>query len=177
MLYYPNGGTDIGSVGWNREVSKIIAYCDGLGLDIGAGGRTINKDCRTLDVNSEEKADIVASGDAIPEPDNKYDYVVSIHSLEHFEDQDKALKEWLRVVKIGGYINIIHPDVEFTQKQKPIAENPTLAKNKYYKHYHERTLADFLAWINTKKKMGFKIIGFGEAFSGWSFYFILQKTK
>lgn len=177
MQYYPSTSLDIGCTGWNQEVQKIIAYCDGIGLDIGAGGRTINKDCRTLDANPDEKPDIVASGDEIPEASEIYDYVVSIHSLEHFEDQEKALREWLRVVKPGGYINIIHPDVDFTQKQKPPELNPCLAKNKWYKHYHERNLAQFLTWINTKKKMGFKIISYGAAFSGWSFYFILQKNK
>lgn len=162
---------------WNYEVSKIIGYCFGNGLDVGCGTRTINPEIKRLDIDPKKKPDILASGDNIPCEDGVFDYICAIHALEHFEDQDKALKEWLRVVKISGYILIIHPDVTWTKQQKGAEENPSLKNDPFNKHYHERTLNDFIKWIEHKSKFGFRVVDFGKALPEWSFYCILQKTK
>ena len=53
--------------------------------------------------------DIVAEGDALPLEDNSVDYTISSHVLEHFFDPVAAVKEWLRVVKPGGYVFFIVP--------------------------------------------------------------------
>jgi len=53
--------------------------------------------------------DIVSPGDDLPLEDNSVDFVVSSHVIEHFPDPIKALKEWYRVVKPGGYLYIIAP--------------------------------------------------------------------
>lgn len=53
--------------------------------------------------------DIVAPGDDLPFDDNTWDYVLSSHVLEHFFDPIKAIKEWLRVTRPGGYIFMIVP--------------------------------------------------------------------
>lgn len=39
-----------------------------------------------------------------------YDFVFSSHSLEHIANPLKAIKEWLRIIKNGGYIIIIVPE-------------------------------------------------------------------
>ena len=53
--------------------------------------------------------DIVAEGDDLPLEDNSVDYCISSHVLEHFPDPILALKEWLRVVRPGGYVFSIVP--------------------------------------------------------------------
>ena len=53
--------------------------------------------------------DVVAPGDALPFPDASQDFVISSHVIEHFFDPIAAIKEWLRVVKPGGYVYIIAP--------------------------------------------------------------------
>jgi ubiquinone/menaquinone biosynthesis C-methylase UbiE len=53
--------------------------------------------------------DIVSPGDQLPLDDNSVDFVISSHVIEHFPDPIKALKEWYRVVKPGGYLYIIAP--------------------------------------------------------------------
>src|SRR5579863_7989152 len=58
--------------------------------------------------------DIVAPGDQLPLEDSSVDFVVSSHVIEHFPDPIKALKEWYRVVKPGGYLYIIAPHKERT---------------------------------------------------------------
>jgi len=39
-----------------------------------------------------------------------YDFVFSSHSLEHIANPLKAVQEWLRIIKNGGYIIIIVPE-------------------------------------------------------------------
>jgi len=58
--------------------------------------------------------DIVAPGDELPLEDNSVDFVISSHVIEHFPDPIKALREWYRVVKPGGYLYIIAPHKERT---------------------------------------------------------------
>jgi predicted SAM-dependent methyltransferase len=171
IRYYPISD----DVMWNYEVSRLLPFYDGIGLDIGCGTRTISKDIYTLDIDPKVEPDILASGDNIPLPDESVDYINSIHSFEHFPDPVKTLKEWLRVLKKGGYIGIVHPDVDYTKKQKPPADNPGLRENPFNKHYHEHTQASFLSWLVKHKKLGFEIVDYGVACDKWSFYVILKK--
>ena len=47
-------------------------------------------------------------------PDEKYDFILSCHCLEHTANAFKALKEWHRVLKEGGNIILVLPDKNFT---------------------------------------------------------------
>lgn len=102
-------------------------YLDGLkGLEIGGAAHnpfhldTLNVDY-TDDMDTEFKkgeiqlcgeampVDVVAYGDKLPFEDETWDFVISSHVIEHFFDPIKAIKEWLRVIKPGGYVFIIAP--------------------------------------------------------------------
>jgi SAM-dependent methyltransferase len=113
------------------ESALAHRYLDGMqGLEIGGsahnpfGLNTKNVDY-TSEMNQykklEEKfvgqalrVDIVAPGDAIPLPDESQDFVLSAHVIEHFPDPIKALKEWYRLIRKGGYIFMIVPHKERT---------------------------------------------------------------
>ena len=41
---------------------------------------------------------------------NVMDYVFSSHLLEDFEDTESVLREWIRVLKVGGYLILFCPD-------------------------------------------------------------------
>jgi SAM-dependent methyltransferase len=102
-------------------------YLDGLyGLELGGAAhnpfnlKTLNvdytDDMNTIFKQGEEKlcgekmkVDIVANGDDLPFKDESVDFVISSHVIEHFFDPIKALKEWYRVIKSGGYIFLIAP--------------------------------------------------------------------
>jgi len=106
-------------------------YLDGLrGLEIGGSAHnpfgldTKNVDY-TIEVNQYKKleqkfvgqalsVDIIAPGDAVPLPDESQDFVLSAHVIEHFPDPIKALKEWYRLIRKGGYIFMIVPHKERT---------------------------------------------------------------
>jgi SAM-dependent methyltransferase len=79
-----------------------------------------SKDCVPALIN------IVANGDNLPFKDGTLDYVLSSHVIEHFFDPVKALKEWHRVTRPGGYIFIIAPHMERTidrhREPTPVAE-------------------------------------------------------
>jgi SAM-dependent methyltransferase len=110
-----------------RESALAHKLLDGLrGLEIGGsahnsfGLKTLNVDYTddyTTVFKKQEielvgecmKVDIVASGDNLPFKDNTVDFVISSHVIEHFYDPVKAIKEWMRVVKPGGYVFIIAP--------------------------------------------------------------------
>jgi SAM-dependent methyltransferase len=47
-------------------------------------------------------------------PSDKYDFILSSHSLEHIANPLKALKGWLRVLKPGGALLLILPDSRYT---------------------------------------------------------------
>uniref|UniRef100_A0A914CUY1 Methyltransferase type 11 domain-containing protein n=1 Tax=Acrobeloides nanus TaxID=290746 RepID=A0A914CUY1_9BILA len=53
--------------------------------------------------------DVVAPGDKLPFPNESQDFVISSHVIEHFYDPIKAIQEWLRVVRKGGYVYMIIP--------------------------------------------------------------------
>lgn len=41
--------------------------------------------------------------------DNRYDFLVSSHNIEHMEDPISAIENWLRVVKVGGHVIMAIP--------------------------------------------------------------------
>lgn len=173
ITYYP----DPNDIIYNNEAEKILPYMYGNGLDIGCGCRSIDPKIKRLDINPDNLPDIVASMDKIPLPDESLDYIVAQHVFEHIENQQDTLVEWLRVLKKGGFILIIHPDVEYTGIQKPPDDDPNLPKNLYNKHYHERTLEQFIEFIVPLERLGFHLVDSGIAQENWSFYVILRKDK
>lgn len=60
------------------------------------------------------KVDVVADGSNLPFADGQWDFVVSSQCLEHNWDVIGALKEWLRVIKVGGVVFTIFPHPERT---------------------------------------------------------------
>lgn len=115
-----------------RESQLAHQLLDGLrGIEIGGsihnpfGLNTLNVDFSddyTTPFKLEEiqmygdclRVDIVCPGDDLPFKDNVWDFVISSHVIEHFYDPVKTIKEWLRVVKPGGYVYMIVPHKQRT---------------------------------------------------------------
>lgn len=57
---------------------------------------------------------IAEASDLSKIPDNKYDFLISSHCLEHCANALKTVQEWVRVVKPGGIVLMILPNKNFT---------------------------------------------------------------
>ena len=114
-----------------RESALAHKLLDGLeGIEIGGSAhnsfglktRNVDNTAELTCFKQEEiklcgealPVDIVSPGDQLPLDDSSVDFVISSHVIEHFPDPIKALKEWYRVVKPGGYLYIIAPHKERT---------------------------------------------------------------
>lgn len=71
-----------------------------------------------IDIREEVKPDIICDVRQIPEPDCKYDIVYSSNTLEHFSHREvkNVLMEWLRILKVGGELRLIVPNIEMAAK-------------------------------------------------------------
>jgi SAM-dependent methyltransferase len=161
---------------WKTEVEKLFPWLFGKGVDIGCGMRSAIQGITRVDIDPAVSPDFVSSGDSLPFKDGEFDYLISVHSFEHFEDQKKTLKEWLRVINTGGVIGIVHPDITYTQKQKPANRNIDLKINPNNYHYHEQTPESLKKQLLEWSDLPFIIVDQGVACGNWSFYTILRKT-
>lgn len=81
--------------------TKNVDYTDDM--------TTVFKDMEVKMCGEAMPVDIVAEGDDLPLEDESVDFVISSHVIEHFFDPIKAIEEWFRVIRKGGYIFIICP--------------------------------------------------------------------
>jgi SAM-dependent methyltransferase len=88
-------------------------YLVGHGIDIGAGddplvverGSVLAWDLKDGDA---QLMDGVA--------DNSFDFVYSSHCLEHMRDVPEALRNWVRILKPGGFLYTVVPDYILYEK-------------------------------------------------------------
>ena len=88
-----------------------------LALDIGCGSRPVKIDgysVKTCDIRGEVHPDIISGFEKIPVPSESYDLVFASHVLEHVKRAEvhNVLKEWRRILKVGGKLQLIVPDLE-----------------------------------------------------------------
>jgi len=86
-------------------------------LNIGCG-KDFKEDFVNLDLY-EKKVDVKGSADKLPFKNNVFEFVYASHVLEHFpfREIDLVLKEWKRVLKEGGTLEIKVPDIEYHFRQ------------------------------------------------------------
>lgn len=93
---------------------RLARYCVGTGLDLGCGTEKIRGDAIGIDLHNSPSVDIVADIRNLSMfEDQEMDYVFSSHALEDVPDPVPALREWKRVLKVGGNLCLYMPDKEF----------------------------------------------------------------
>ena len=88
-------------------------YLTGRGLDVGSGG-----DCLHVLRGSVDPWDL-SQGDAeelVGVRDGIYEFVYSSHCLEHMRSVERALSNWVRVLKPGGILYVVVPDFSLYEK-------------------------------------------------------------
>lgn len=95
----------------------------GIGLDLGCG-QAVSPFCIGADYYAGNQHPVYGGGGAymphvqclgevLPFKNDVFNFMVSHHSLEHMKDTEKTLREWLRVLKVGGRIAIVMPDKKY----------------------------------------------------------------
>lgn len=88
------------------------AYCQGNGIDIGWGGDLLSSNCVGWDFEDGD-AELLEGV-----PDEAYDFVYSSHNLEHLYNVDRAVINWWRVLKPGGYLILYLPHRELCEGRR-----------------------------------------------------------
>lgn len=133
---------------YKAESKKIVwhvaPYLRGRGLDIGAGDFRVLPHAITVDnmhhaaFGFTQKPDILSDADNLGMfADQSMDFVYSSHTLEHMEDYKGTLKEWWRLVKVGGYLVLYLPHKDFYPNIGQPGANPD--------HKHDFLPADILS--------------------------------
>ncbi len=113
---------------WKSETSKYrvltAPYCDGCGVDVASQGDPVvpwainfdlpEKDFDYYNNHHQPHGPIQLRGfaDKLPFENDSLDFLYSSHLLEDYSDWTPILKEWVRVIKPGGYLVILIPDRE-----------------------------------------------------------------
>lgn len=104
---------------------EVAPYLRGRGVDIGAGSfkvlphvisvdNEIDKQLFGLQMYTDVK--VKSADDLAIFGSESMDFVYSSHLLEHMEDPGKALKEWWRLAKMGGYMVLYLPHEDLYPK-------------------------------------------------------------
>lgn len=132
--------------------SRLSPFCTGYGLDLGFGGDPITLSAIRMDFPSPYTnvgnfpVQLGGSADSLHWfNDNQLDFIYSSHLLEDFEDTEKVLREWLRVLKPGGKLITFCPDEQRFRKH---CNNTGQPYN--YAHVHENFSLAFVKNILNK---------------------------
>ena len=110
---------------WERHVAAYAAAAEllppgGRVLDLGAGvghsyrllapRETVGVDLDAAALEGQERETAVADMRALPFPAESFDAVVSVQSIEHVPDPERALAEVTRVLRPGGSALFVTPN-------------------------------------------------------------------
>ena len=160
------------------EYERLSAFIRSFGLDsghaleVGCGRgafQDLVADCTCVDIAVSaakfiHKKFVVASATSLPFPDNCFDCVWSVMTLEHVPEPEKALGEFRRVAKPGGYVYLspawqcrpwtangynVRPYKELDLRGKIIKLSIPVRNNLVFRSLHVVTkrLVHHLAWV------------------------------
>lgn len=103
-----------------RDFVLVEKYCRGLGIDCGCGTNRLSPSVLTIDWYPHSDTDMiwncVHEGGRHPYPfrDNRFDFIFASHLIEDFapEEIQWVFNEWMRLIKPGGYLVLLVPDME-----------------------------------------------------------------
>lgn len=145
----------------------LTALSGPICIDIGGPGFML-EDKRVFGLNIAKGDHITADGSCLPFLDNSVDLIVSSHALEHIHNTDQTLREWVRVIKPGGFIACIMPDKRYFLHTGGNIHARDDAPNEM----EPEELREKLLSIN-----GIEIILFDTRKNNFDFEFVVRKEK
>ena len=109
-----------------RAAPQGFKICALNGLNVGCGGRYVNKHLIPIDImRSEDVSEpdahnsfisnaLLANPDDLPFQSGTLDYIVSLHMLEHVTNPVEVSRHWHDLLKPGGGIGLILPNFRYT---------------------------------------------------------------
>jgi len=99
------------------DIGEILKL-DPLNIELGSGDHPVidNNNYIHVDIRADQPhVEVVANCDKLPFPDNTVNKILNQHLIEHIprEKLNEVLKEWLRVLKPGGKVEIICPNLSY----------------------------------------------------------------
>lgn len=103
--------------------NKVIKYCTGSGADLGCGNDIITPwavgvDQRTT-VDRVWIKHVTDVSKELPFKTESLDFVFSSHCLEDISNTENTLKEWIRVIKPGGFLVLYLPHKDLYKGVNP----------------------------------------------------------
>jgi len=144
VMYHMPSSAPQGNPAWTIKPpndEKLIA-------DLGSGGISPYMMDQgvivSFDIREDVHPDVVCDLRYLPVPDETFDLVFSSHTLEHFSWRtvDKVLKEWTRILKIGGELRLVVPNMQavgkrwYEDKIVPTDMWVTFGEQEYAKNFH-----------------------------------------
>lgn len=154
-------GNECAKIRW-----ELVPYTRGQGLDLGSGpskpfAHMVAVDnCKdTALFNIQMQPDVRCDVTAMPMfASASQDFVFSSHTLEHIEDHVAALREWWRVLKVGGFLCLYLPHKDhYPQCAGREAWNEWIAAHK--DEYHDLGPA-IEAYVQPRRAAGEKRLGY-----------------
>ena len=154
---------------------ELVPYTRGLGLDVGCGPTKPFQHFTGVDnqhhqvFGHEIRCDVIAEAHDLSRfASQSHDFVFSSHLLEHIEDYKTVLREWWRVIKIGGHLCLYLPHKEYYPKRGTTGANPD--------HKHDFLPEDIIAAMQEVAK-GWDLIENQERNEGteYSFFQVYRK--
>jgi predicted SAM-dependent methyltransferase len=86
---------------------------DQIIIEIGCGEKKLFEQSIALDIRKTKIVDIIGNAKFLPLKNASVDYIYSSHTIEHFSHTEihALLKEWTRILKSGGIIELRCPDL------------------------------------------------------------------
>lgn len=102
-----------------RDPNFLRRYFVGRGVDIGGKPDPLSLYAEFFPLMEEVKVWDREDGDAqhmSGVADGAFDFVHSSHCLEHLHDPEEGLRNWLRVIKPGGFLVVTIPDEDLYEQ-------------------------------------------------------------
>ena len=172
-------GAEVGKIKYD-----VVPYVRGRLLDIGAGPYQIYPYAITVDnmhhanhFGWQYSPTIIANADDLNMlATESFDSVFSSHTLEHVENTHKHLTEWMRVLKVGGYLVLYLPHKDLYPNIGQPGANPD--------HKHDFLPDDIIAvmervgsWDLVVNEIRDRDYGQGSSLNEYSFLQVYQKCK